>query len=69
MTPEQAQKLQEHVQEISKILYADTDPEELKTLSDIEQAVRKQMQQHVMPEVGFFLSQQVQGQQREDNAS
>lgn len=69
MTPEQAQKLQEHVQEISKILYANTAPEELKTLSGIEQAVREQMQQHVMPKVGFFLSQPVQKLPREDSAS
>jgi hypothetical protein len=54
MTPEQAEKLQEHVQEI---------------FSGIEQAVREQMQQHVMPEVGIFLSQQVQEQQKDENAS
>ncbi len=54
MTPEQAEKLQEHVQEIAKILYANTELEALKTFSGIEQAVREQMQQHVMPEVGIF---------------
>lgn len=69
MTPEQAQKLQEHVQEIAKILYANTELEALKTFSGIEQAVREQMQRHVMPEVGIFLSQQVQEQQRDENAS
>lgn len=69
MTPEQAEKLQEHVQEIAKILYANTELEALKTFSGIEQAVREQMQQHVMPEVGIFLSQQVQEQQKDENAS
>jgi predicted component of type VI protein secretion system len=69
MTPEQAEKLQEHVQEIAKILYANTELEELKTFSGIEQTVREQMQQHVMPEVGIFLSQQVQEQQKDENAS
>lgn len=58
MTPEQEQALQEHIQAIAKILYEDTPPEELKTLAGIEQAVRAQMQKHVMPEVGVFLSQQ-----------
>ena len=69
MTPEQAEKLQEHVQEIAKILYANTELEALKTFSGIEQAVREQMQQHVMPEVGIFLSKQVQEQQKDENAS
>lgn len=57
MTPEQEQALQEHVQAIAKILYENTSPEQLKTLGGIEQAVREQMQKHVMPEVGVFLSQ------------
>jgi len=69
MTPEQAEKLQEHVQEIAKILYANTELEALKTFSGIEQTVREQMQQHVMPEVGIFLSQQVQEQKKDENAS
>lgn len=69
MTPKQAEKLQEHVQEIAKILYANTELEALKTFSGIEQAVREQMQQHVMPEVGIFLSQQVQEQQKDENVS
>ncbi len=58
MTPEQEQALQEHIQAIAKILYEDTPAEELKTLAGIEQAVRAQMQKHVLPEVGVFLSQQ-----------
>jgi hypothetical protein len=65
MTPEQERALQEHIQAIAKILYDDTPPEELKTLAGIEQAVRSQMQRHVMPQVGVFLSQQRQGQQRD----
>lgn len=34
----------------------------------IEQAVRNQMQKHVMPQVGVFLSQQLQAQPRETAA-
>ena len=64
MTPEQEQALQEHVQAIARILYENTPAEQLKTLGGIEQVVREQMQKHVMPEVGVFLSQlpQAQGQ-------
>lgn len=60
MTPEQDQALQEHVEAIAKILYENTPPEQLKTLGRIEQAVGEQMQRHVMPEVGVFLSQRLQ---------
>jgi hypothetical protein len=58
MTPEQEQALQVHIKAIARILYDDTPAEELTSLSGIEQAVRRQMQQHVMPEVGIFLSRQ-----------
>lgn len=56
MTPEQQQALQEHIQAIAKILDEDTPSEQLTSLGGIEQAVRSQMQKHVMPEVGVFLS-------------
>ena len=58
MTPEQEQALQAHIKAIAQLLYDDTPREELTTLSGIEQAVRRQMQKHVMPEVGVFLSPQ-----------
>ena len=64
MTPEQEQALQEHVQAIARILYENTPPDQLKTLGGIEQAVRDQMQKHVMPEVGIFLSQRQQERQQ-----
>lgn len=62
MTPEQKQALQEHIQAIAKILYEDTSAERLTSLAGIEEAVRSQMQKHVMPEVGVFLSKQLQAQ-------
>lgn len=58
MTPEQEKALQEHIQAIASILYEDTPAEQLKNLGGIEQAVREQMQKHVMPKVGSFLSPQ-----------
>lgn len=57
MTPKQ-QELQAHIDAIAKILYENTPAEELKTLGDIEQAVRRQTQEHVLPQLGFFLSKQ-----------
>ncbi|BAB77312.1 hypothetical protein DSM107007_24730 [Nostoc sp. PCC 7120 = FACHB-418] len=67
MTPEQKQALQEHVKAIAKILYEDTSPERLTSLAGIEQAVRNQMQKHVMPEVGVFLSKQLQEPPQDTN--
>ncbi len=67
MTPEQKQALQEHIQAVAKILYEDTSPERLTNLAGIEEAVRSQMQKHVMPEVGFFLSKRLQAQAQDIN--
>lgn len=67
MTPEQKQALQEHVQAMAKILYEDTLPERLTSLALIEEAVRSQMQKHVMPEVGVFLSKRLQAQGQDIN--
>jgi len=67
MTPEQKQALQENIQAIAKILYEDTSPERLTNLAAIEEAVRSKMQKHVMPEVGFFLSQRLRVQQQDIN--
>lgn len=67
MTPEQKQALQEHIQAIAKLLYEDTSPERLTNLAGIEEAVRSQMQKHVMPEVGVFLSKRLQAQAQDIN--
>lgn len=67
MTPEQQQALQEHIKAIAKILYDDTPSEQVTSLAGIEQAVRSQMQKHVMPAVGVFLSKLPQAQARATN--
>lgn len=56
MNVEQHQALQTHLQAIAEILYEETPAEALKTLADIEQTVRRQLQQYVMPSIGIFLS-------------
>lgn len=68
MTPEQQQALQKHIRAIAQILYEDTPGEQLTTLGNIEQAVREQMLEHVMPEVGIFLSKTLQAQQQDVSA-
>ena len=56
MTEEENQLLREHARVIAKILYKNAPVEELTSLGKIEEVVRSQMQEHVMPEVGVFLS-------------
>jgi hypothetical protein len=60
MTPEQQQALKEHLQAIAKILYDDSDPVAMQTLEGIEMTLRQQIQTHVSPELGIFLSKQLQ---------
>jgi hypothetical protein len=56
MTEEENQLLIQYGRAIAKILYKNAPVEELTSLGKIEEVVRSQMQQHVMPEVGVFLS-------------
>ena len=56
MTEEENQLLQEYARGIAKILYKNAPLDELTSLGKIEEVVRSQMQEHVMPNVGVFLS-------------
>lgn len=56
MTEEENQLLIEYARGIAKILYKNAPTQELKSLGKIEEVVRSQMQEHIMPEVGGFLS-------------
>lgn len=67
MTPEDQQALNEHVQAIAKILYAEADKSQMTHLAEIEATVRAQVQQHVTPKLGFFLSQGLPTQPRDTN--
>ncbi len=55
MTEEENQLLLQHARAIAKILYKNAAIEELTSLGKIEEVVRSQMQEHVMPcRRGFF---------------
>lgn len=56
MTPEEEKQIKEYSRAIAKILYKSTTGEQLTSLAKIEEVVRSQMQEYVMPEVGVFLS-------------
>lgn len=58
MTPEQQQELEHHVARIAQILHQDAQAQGLpmSSLAEIEATVREQMQTHVSPQIGVFLS-------------
>lgn len=63
MTPEKTAQLKTHLAAIAELLYEESDPAEMQTLEEIEMTVRKQIQAHVSPELGHFLSAQLAAQQ------
>jgi hypothetical protein len=64
MTPDQEQLLKQHLQAIAQILYDDSDPTTMQTLEGIEMTLRQQIQTHVSPKLGSFLSKQLQAPKR-----
>lgn len=59
MTPDQEQALKVHLEAIAQILYSESDPDAMKTLEGIELTIREQIQSHVSPELGRFLSERL----------
>lgn len=62
MTPEEEQTVAYHVRELAKLLYKDAESSQMDMthLGEIEATVREQVQKHVTPEMGVFLSKQLQ---------
>lgn len=59
--------IQAHARAIAALLYEETDPEQVKNLAGIEEAVRGHLLEHVGPEIGDFLSKQVVVQPVDEN--
>jgi hypothetical protein len=57
MDAEKKAQIQAHARALAALLYEETDPEQVKTLAGIEQAVRGHLLEHVSPEIGDFLLQ------------
>lgn len=56
MDPQEKAQLQYHLDAIAAILYQKANPAELTTLEGIEKSVRTLAQEHVLPQLGIFLS-------------
>jgi hypothetical protein len=59
MNDDTLKQIQSHARAIAALLYDETAPEQLTTLEGIEEAVRGHILEHVSPEMGHFLSQQL----------
>lgn len=64
MTPEEEQAVAYHVRELAKLLYKEADASQrpMTNLGEIEATVREQVQKHVTPEMGVFLSKPLRAQ-------
>lgn len=69
MTPEKAAQLKTHLAAIAQLLYEESNPADMQTLEGIEMTVREQIQAHVSPELGHFLSARLAAQQPDVSAS
>jgi len=69
MDADKKAQIKAYVRAIAALLYEETDPEQVKTLAGIEEAVRGQILEHVGPEIGSFLSKQVVTQQLDANVA
>lgn len=56
MDAQKKAELRRHLNGIAAILYEEVDPAELATLEDIEKNIRNLAQEHVLPQLGIFLS-------------
>lgn len=56
MDAEKLAKLQAHATAIAALLYEETDPEQVKTLEGIEQAIRGHFLETIGPQMADFLS-------------
>lgn len=71
MTPEQRKQMQHHVSALSQILYDDAKAKGMSmgSMGEIEQTVRAQLQSHVSPDLGIFLSKLVSARMMEKRES
>jgi hypothetical protein len=67
MDADKKAQIQAHARAIAALLYEETDPEQVKTLAGIEEAVRGHLLEHVGPEIGGFLFKPVVAQRSGEN--
>ncbi|AMW28933.1 hypothetical protein B9T07_25915 [Limnospira fusiformis CCALA 023] len=68
MDSQKPAQLQQHLDAIAAILYSEANPTELTTLEANEKSVRALTQEHVLPQLGVFLSTRQQTATVENNS-
>jgi hypothetical protein len=59
MTPKERQEIEAHLNAVAKILYKNTNPEQLKDFESIELVTREHLLTEIGPKLGeFFLMQE-----------
>lgn len=69
MDTDKKAQIQAHARALAALLYEATDPEQVKTLAGIEATVRGHLLEHVSPEIGNFLLQQVAAQRADESGA
>lgn len=69
MDTDKKAQIQAHARALAALLYEETDPDQVKTLAGIEEAVRGHLLKHVSPEIGDFLLQQAAAPQPDANGA
>lgn len=69
MDSDKKAQIKAHARAIAALLYEETDPEQVKTLAGIEEAIRGHLLEHVGPEMGDFLSKRAAAQRQDENAA
>lgn len=69
MDSDKKAQIKSHVRAIAVLLYEETDPEQVKTLVGIEEAIRGHLLEHVGPKMGDFLSKRAAAQRQDENAA
>lgn len=64
MTPDERLELESCLRRVGEILYANSEPDSLETLEDIEKKVREQVLTEVSPKITFFFSKKRQEQRK-----
>jgi hypothetical protein len=68
MTSEERQEIESHLNAVAKILYKNTNPEQLQDFESIELVAREHLLTEIAPKLGeFFLTQESRSQQNAAN--
>lgn len=66
MDSQKEARLAQHLEAIAALLYEETKPEQVESLAKIESTIREQTLEYITPQLGIFLSNELQEHQQEE---